>query len=186
MQRLWQVLLIATLLPACWLGMMAVHELGHVLGLLSTGGTVAKVVLHTLTISRTDPGIDPQPLFVVWAGPLVGVVLPLTVAGLARLVRLRGEYLFRFFAGFCAIANGCYIGVGAFDPVGDARELLRLGAASWQLVLFGAVTIPAGFYLWHGQGKHFSRENVMRSEAIGVAGLLAFILLTEFLLSSDR
>ena len=31
-KRLHQVLLIGTFLPLCWLAMMAVHELGHVVG----------------------------------------------------------------------------------------------------------------------------------------------------------
>jgi hypothetical protein len=35
------------------------------------------------------------------------------------------------------------------------RELLRHGASTWQLWLFGAVTIPLGLWLWHGQGRHF-------------------------------
>src|SRR5207249_4106234 len=55
-ERRQQYLLLATFLPLCWLGMMAVHEFGHVLGLWCIGGTVARVVLHPLTISRTDPG----------------------------------------------------------------------------------------------------------------------------------
>lgn len=76
MKRFAQVLLIGTFLPLCWLGMMAVHELGHVLVVLATGGTITAVVLHPLTISRTDVSINPRPLLVVWAGPLLGVLLP--------------------------------------------------------------------------------------------------------------
>jgi hypothetical protein len=184
--RLWQPLLVGTLLPLCWLGMMAVHELGHVAGLWATGGTVAKVVLHPLTISRTDPGLDPRPLPVVWAGPFVGVLLPLAAAGVAQLLRVRGRFLLQFFAGFCLIANGCYIGVGALDPVGDARELLRLGAAAWQLALFGLVAVPLGLFLWHGQGMHFRRENVAPAAAASIAGVLVVVLVTELLLSPDK
>ena len=47
------VLMVATLLGS-WLGMQAVHESGHALGALLSGGRVARVVLHPLTISRTD------------------------------------------------------------------------------------------------------------------------------------
>jgi hypothetical protein len=48
MTRLHQALLIGTLLPLRWLAMMAVHELGHVVGAVATGGKVEKVVLHGL------------------------------------------------------------------------------------------------------------------------------------------
>ena len=58
-------------------------------------------------------------------------------------------------AGFCLIANGAYLGVGAFDPVGDAGQLLQHGASAWQLAGFGLVTAPLGLFLWHGQGTHF-------------------------------
>ncbi len=58
MKRVHQSVLIGSFLPLCWLGMMAVHELGHVVGAWLTGGRVAKVVLHPLTISpRISPTI---------------------------------------------------------------------------------------------------------------------------------
>jgi hypothetical protein len=74
-----QVILIASTLLGSWLGMQAVHELGHVAGAWLTGGRVEKVVLHPLTISRTDLAHNPAPLLVVWAGPTVGVLLPLAL-----------------------------------------------------------------------------------------------------------
>ena len=39
MKRLHQVLLIGAFMPLCWLAMMAIHELGHVVGAVATGGT---------------------------------------------------------------------------------------------------------------------------------------------------
>ncbi|MCY2994781.1 MAG: hypothetical protein NTY19_44005, partial [Planctomycetota bacterium] len=77
--RFHQLLLIATFLPLCWFAMMAVHELGHVIGAFASGGLVARVVLHPLTISRTDLSVNPHPLFVAWAGPVAGVLLPLVL-----------------------------------------------------------------------------------------------------------
>jgi hypothetical protein len=66
-----------------------------------------------------------------------------------------GAYLARFFAGFCLVANGAYIAFGSIDRVGDCGEMLRHGSRPWQLWLFGALTMPAGLWLWHGQGPHF-------------------------------
>ncbi len=74
MRRVHQLVLIASTLALSWFGMMAVHESGHVLAAWATGGTVAKVVLHPLTISRTDLADNPQPLPVVWGGPGFGVM----------------------------------------------------------------------------------------------------------------
>ena len=155
MKRLHQIVLVTSTLALSWFAMMAVHEAGHVLGAWLTGGSVAKVVLHPLTISRTDLSSNPQPLLVVWAGPSFGVVAPLVLWGVAQLSRVPFWYLLRFFAGFCLIANGAYLGVGSFDHVGDAGDLLRYGTPIWQLWLFGVLCVPAGFWLWHGLGPNF-------------------------------
>lgn len=155
MTRFHQALLILSTLAVSWLGMQIVHELGHVLGAAFTGGTVRKVVLHPLVISRTDVGPNPAPLFVCWAGPVVGSILPCMAWGLAALLAMPGAYVARFFAGFCLIANGFYIGLGSFPAVGDAGDLLALGSPLWLLWLFGVAAAVPGFLLWHGLGPRF-------------------------------
>jgi hypothetical protein len=179
-KRLSQVILILSTLALSWLLMQVVHEFGHVAGAWLTGGKVAKVVLHPLTISRTDVAVNPRPLIVVWAGPLVGILLPLAAWGVAVGVRCSWTYLLRFFAGFCLIANGAYIGVGAFDRIGDAGELLRHGARPWHLWLFGAAAVPAGLGLWHRLGLHFglgkAKGRVSRAAAFGSLAVLVVVL----------
>ncbi|MGW8256877.1 MAG: M50 family metallopeptidase, partial [Thermoguttaceae bacterium] len=155
MKRLHQVLLIATFLPLCWLAMMVVHELGHVFGAVITGGTVESVILHPLTISRTDVSPNPHPLAVVWAGPFVGVLLLLAILVVFKTGKIPLTYLVQFFAGFCLIANGAYIGFGSFSRVGDAGDMLRHGSPIWCLWLFGVATFPLGLYLWNRLGPYF-------------------------------
>lgn len=188
--RRYQAVLILSLLPLCWLGMMVVHELGHVLGALASDGQVERVVLHPLTISRTDVSPNPHPLFVTWAGPVIGVALPVLLFLLWLGVRAPAAHLWRFFTGFCLIANGLYIGVGSFERIGDAGDLLRHGAAAWQLWLFGLLTVPAGVYLWHGQGKHFglgrAARPVSRATALAVLAALTLLVLLELLLSGTE
>jgi hypothetical protein len=155
MNRVHQAVLISSTLLGSWWGMQDVHELGHVVAARLTGGRASKVVLDPLTISRTDLVENPRPLVVVWGGPIVGAALPLMFWLAARAVGLRGQFLLRFFAGFCLIANGAYIGAGSFNHVGDAGEMLKHGASRWQLWLFAAMAVPSGFWLWNGLGPHF-------------------------------
>jgi hypothetical protein len=156
MKRFTQALLIVSFIGFSWLAMQVVHELGHVLVARMTGGEVIKVALHPLIVSRTDLGENPHPLAVVWGGPIVGSVLPLIVFGLAAVCRMPGVYLFRFFAGFCLIANGVYIGVGWLLAEGaDPWVMRENGTPVWVLVVFGLLTVPLGLYLWHRQGPHF-------------------------------
>jgi peptidase M50B-like protein len=181
MKRVHQLVLIASTLAGSWLGMQAVHELGHVLACWLSGGKVAKVVLHPLTISRTDYVSNPAPLTTVWAGPLAGVLLPLALWGPAAAARLRGHFVLRFFAGFCLIANGAYIAGGAMSAIGDCREMLRHGSPLWLLWLFGLVSVPAGLWLWSGQGKHFglgeARGTVDRVAAWVTAGVCVLLVI---------
>jgi hypothetical protein len=181
-QRIQQIILIVSTVLGSWLGMQAAHELGHVVGAWLTGGQVARVVLYPLTISRTDFARNPSPLVVVWAGPVIGVVLPLALWGGAVCLRCPEVYLPRFFAGFCLLANGAYIGGGSFYRVGDAGEMLRHGSPSWLLWSFGALTVPLGLCLWHQQGRYFGfgqttgRVN-SRPAFASLAGFVALILL---------
>ncbi|HUE74155.1 MAG TPA: hypothetical protein VMP01_24955 [Pirellulaceae bacterium] len=172
-------LLWLTTCVAAWLGMQQVHELGHVLGAAATGGRVERVVLHPLTISRTDVAENRQPLVVVWAGPLIGILLPLVLWMATALLRLRIAFLLRFFAGFCLIANGAYIGGGSFGGIGDCGEMLRHGSPIWLLWLFGLLTVPAGLVLWNGQGKHFGiGRDAADVDAVAIAAsTIALVLL---------
>src|SRR5690349_1253605 len=104
-QRLLQLLLVASLLWFGWLVMTLIHECGHFIGALCTGGTVQRVVWHPVAFSRTDVDPNPHPLIEVWAGPVIGSLLPLLVASLTTAFRLRSSYLFWVIAGFCLIAN---------------------------------------------------------------------------------
>lgn len=169
--------------------MQAVHEAGHVLGVWASGGRTVRVVWHPATISRTDFADCPHPAVAVWAGPIVGVLGPLAAWGTAVAAGLRQAYLLRLFAGFCLLANGAYLAGGSFAGIGDCGELLNLGVPHGALLAFGALTIPAGLFLWHGQGPHFGLgppvdglpPRVSSLDAALSAGLCLLLLAVGFL-----
>ena len=170
LSRILQITLALSTVILCWLWMMIVHELGHVVLAWTCGETISKVVLHPLAISRTDVTHDKHPLLVIWGGPLLGSLIPL--AGLlgAHFLRFRFLYLVRFLAGFCLIANGTYIGIGSFSRIGDAGDLARAGCPQALMVVFGIACAIAGLCLWNGLGPHFgtreAKGKVDRSAAI--------------------
>jgi hypothetical protein len=160
MQRFHQLLFAVSLVALSWFAMMAVHELGHVVGAIITGGSIKGVVLNPLAISRTDVSPNPHPSIVVWLGPVVGSILPLAVFAAVPQHLSVSRSVPRFFAGLCLIANGAYISIGSFYRVGDCGEMLQTGTPLWAMLTFGAITIPLGLYLWHGLGslKHFIND----------------------------
>jgi len=185
MQRFHQVLLIISTLALSWLMMQAVHEFGHVAVAWVTGGVVTRVVLHPLAISRTDVEPNPAPLAVVWGGPVIGVVVPLVIWGIAAGARTSMAFLLRFFAGFCLIANGVYLGIGAFGGMGDAGDVLRHGGPFWILIVFGATTVPAGLMCWNGQAPRFgigaSAPKVSSRLAWGCTAVLTAVIFAEWI-----
>lgn len=187
MQRTLQLVFIASLLAMSWLSMMAVHEFGHVVGAHLTGGSVERVVVDPLTISRTDVAPNPHPAIVVWLGPVVGCALPLAVFALVSGRHTTLRNIAQFFAGFCLVANGTYIGLGSFARVGDCGEMLRTDTPFWTMLAFGAVAIALGLYLWHGLGSltHFvNNPNLVTSQMAYttsgalLAGVIAAVVLS--------
>jgi hypothetical protein len=183
-----QLILIVCLLVTCWLGMQEVHEFGHVLGAWYTGGVVTKVVLRPWTISRTDLSFNPAPPTVTWAGPLLGAALPLAAWSAAALLQCPCSYLLRFFAGFCLVTNGAYIGGGAVYRAGDAATLLDHGSPTWPLYLFAAATVPLGLWLWHRQGHYFGLAGAggnVDGRTVVVCGVaLVLVVVVEFVFGS--
>jgi hypothetical protein len=155
MNRVYQATLIAGSLGFSWLGMMAVHELGHVITAWATGGSVRLVELPIFGFSRTDLATNPRPLVVAWGGAVWGSVLPLGLMFAMQFLGQRYAFLARFFAGICLIINGAYLAGGAWIDAGDAGDLLRYGASRWQLLAFGLPAIAAGLMLLNGLGSHF-------------------------------
>lgn len=188
MNRVHQTVLIASTIGLSWLGMMIVHEAGHVTGAWMTGGAVSRVVLHPLAFSLTELSHNPNPLYVVWCGPVIGALAPLAALGIATIIKARGAYLLRFFAGFCLVANGVYLGIGVFERIGDAGDLIALGSARWQLWVFGAVTVPVGLVLWHGLGPKFGlgagKGRVSGLSAYVVTGLFVGVVVVELIFST--
>ena len=187
MQRSHQLLFTVSLVLLSWLGMMAVHELGHVVGAVVTGGSVDRVVLYPLSISRTEVMPNPHPGVVVWLGPVIGCLLPLALVAVVprRFGVLRT--VSRFFAGFCLVANGAYILIGAFDRVGDCGEMLRSGTPMWAMFAFGTVTVPAGLLLWHRLGslkKFINNPSIVTpTMALSAFSVLAVLLVGGFAFS---
>jgi hypothetical protein len=188
LDRAFQVTLIVSTLALCWLWMMIVHELGHVILAWTCGETVSKVVLHPLAISRTDATHDKHPLLVIWGGPALGSLVPLAGLLAAKFIRFRCVYLCQFFAGFCLIANGAYLGIGSCSNIGDAGDLARAGCPQAVMIVFGIACAPAGLWLWNGLGPHFgfkdAKDKVDRTAAFGAMAVLFITVIAELLTAS--
>ena len=181
--RSWQVLLVASTLAFSWPAMMVVHETGHAIHLLATGGSIEQITLHPLKISQTLPAENPHPLATVIGGPLWGMMLPLMIWWIVMGLAPARSYLAAFFAGFCLVANGAYLAGDAILQGGDGLEFVQCGVPPWALIAVGIPAIAAGIYTWNGLGSHFgfaeAGGKVSRVDAIIMAVLFATLALAE-------
>ncbi len=162
--------------------MMIVHECGHVLAAWATGGRVTRVVLHPLAFSRTDLSHNPSPRLVAASGAVFGVFAPAALLMVAPAAA-RWRCVARFFAAFCMLANGVYMASACLDPVGDAHDLLRLGAPAWTLALPGSLAAAGGLWLFHGLGASFGLKGKAPDPAI-VKGTVALAVGTALAMAT--
>ncbi len=155
--RLWQLGFWISFLALCWLWMMYMHEFGHILFAIFTGAHISRVDLAPWQFSYTQLTYNPYPLVVTWAGLCIGALIPVLIWWCWRRWQLAGEYLARFFAGFCLIANGTYWAGGVWLEAGDAADAVRFGTPTWVCVLTGVTCVVVGLYFWDGLRGHLGR-----------------------------
>ncbi|WP_052031692.1 hypothetical protein [Novipirellula maiorica] len=129
------------LLIAAWFVMTTTHEVGHLIGGWISGGTLQHAELRPWHLPHSHFAPDPHPLVTLWAGPLIGVIVPLL---LALVIRKPSVW---FIANFCMLANGTYLAVAWFtgDPFLDTPRLLAAGASPLSIATFCALTLFWGY-----------------------------------------
>ncbi len=153
-KRVSQVVLVVCTLGTSWLGMQAVHELGHLVGAWMSQATVERVVLHPLTISRMMSDITHSHFWLSgldqsWvrdsvhsvAGQLLGKLVQCVSAALLRRVLPRGQWLLH-----------------RSRIIGSCRGLRRdasVRQSTLDAVVVGSTMAPAGLWLWNGQSPYF-------------------------------
>jgi hypothetical protein len=129
------------LLVASWVVMTFTHEMGHIIGGTCCGGTLqsADLMPWRLPYSIFEP--DPFPLVTLWAGLILGVLLPVAVAMIVNR-----DWMW-FIANFCVLANGAYIAAAwlSGDRYLDTPKLLEHGASPISIAVYCVLTIGFGY-----------------------------------------
>lgn len=129
------------LLLISWCVMTTTHEVGHLVGGWCSGATLAKADLWPwhLPYSLFEP--DPYPLVTLWCGPVLGVLVPLTIG-----ICVRRDWAW-FISFFCCLANGSYLALAWMvgDRYLDTFRLLQHGASPIALAVFCSLTIGIGY-----------------------------------------
>lgn len=129
------------LLVASWVVMTMSHEVGHLVGGWAGGGTLTDFDLAPWRLPYSVHNPDPNPRLTLWAGPLLGVVVPIAAA-----LALRRHWS-NFVADFCLIANGTYLALGwaTGDPLLDTPKMLAAGTSPALIAAYCTVMIAVGY-----------------------------------------
>ncbi len=129
------------LLIAAWAVMTFTHEIGHIIGGTCCGGSLRDFDLlpWRLPYSISEP--DPYPLVTLWAGLIIGALVPVLLAMIVQ-----SEWAW-FIASFCVLANGTYIATSwcTGDRYLDTSKMLEHGASPVAIAAYCLVTIGFGY-----------------------------------------
>ena len=130
------------LLTVSWCVMTFVHEVGHIVGGWASGAILTDYMLWPWGLPYSFFSPDPHPLVTLWAGPILGVAIPLAIAAAMR------HPTAWFIANFCLVANGAYLTFAWFagDPWLDTPRLLSEGASPLMVALYCVLTISCGYF----------------------------------------
>jgi len=124
-----------------WIVMTVCHELGHVLAGLLTGANLQELEIRPWHLPHSIIIAGDNPLLTLWAGPILGSLLPILVAAIVRRPAVT------FVAWFCLLANGSYLLLGYFsgDDQLDSIRLLGAGARPAEVLGPSLVAMLIGY-----------------------------------------
>ncbi|EMI45431.1 putative membrane protein [Rhodopirellula sp. SWK7] len=124
-----------------WVVMTLTHETGHLIGGALSGATLTDCDLAPWRLPYCLHSPDPHPLVTLWAGPVLGVIVPFLAAMMLRV------WWAWFIADFCLIANGIYLALAwvSGDRYLDTPRLLAAGTHPVFVFIFCALTIGFGY-----------------------------------------
>ena len=130
------------LLAASFCVMAFTHEVGHLVGGHLAGATLQSASLWPWQLPYSIFSPDPRPLVTLWAGPVLGVIVPVVAAW---AIRRRTAW---FIANFCLLANGTYLALGwvSGDSHLDTARLLANGASPFTISTFCLISIMSGYW----------------------------------------
>ncbi|MEA5079169.1 MAG: M50 family metallopeptidase, partial [Anaerolineaceae bacterium] len=124
------------------------HEGGHALATILTGGQVSGFNINPLGWSYLIyPSSPPNLLFTAWGGILFSTFISLFFIGIAFRYRNPFVVLIGFLGIYGLLHNGLDFIFGMVFATGDPSLLLRLGVPSWSILLAACFSLLFGSLL---------------------------------------
>lgn len=133
-----------------------IHESGHALNAVLTGGSLNKITMSPLSWCYTWTSGGNR-IFVIWGGFLWQTIIPIVLLFLCFKSRIALYALFLALVSFAE--SGIYMIAGAAAGIGDGGSLVKLGTPPFILITVGGIlllcclplSLPIGVLLGIGQ-----------------------------------
>ncbi len=155
------------------------HELGHALAVIATGGEVSFIEVSPFSWSYTHYISDPEPMATSWGGFLWGTMIGVFTFLILWIVRSRLSLFGAVFAVTSLAYAGIYMLVGAVLRIGDSAALMWMGIPQAVLIAIGGMLLllvlplilPLGVLLGIGRGR-----NRLGTTVLVFSPILAYLL----------
>ncbi|MCB9791330.1 MAG: M50 family metallopeptidase [Alphaproteobacteria bacterium] len=158
------------------------HELGHVLFCLGTGGVSTGISSHPLSWSLAWVE-DGDPAWTVWGGALITKVVALVLFPLGYARRSPRVYPLLLWCAFAFLIDSVYFLVGAATHTGDPASLMEMGAsasllylcaATWFVLGAGMTVVAGGVFGMHRGGLLSALGQMAGPPALYFIAVLAY------------
>ncbi len=138
-----------------------IHEFGHGINVLATGGSIGRISISPLSWSYISYAGGGEARATTWGGFLWETILPLLIFLGLWCIKSRASFWALLLAMVALATTAIYMLVGAFLDIGDAGFLVRVGLPTWPFVAIGAgllllcllLALPLGTLLGIGRGR---------------------------------
>jgi hypothetical protein len=156
-----------------------VHELGHALTVIATGGKFGFIEVTPFSWSYAHYIFAPEPMATSWGGILWSVIFGLLAFFVPWVAKSRLSFIGVLLAISSLAGEGTYLLVGTVFHVGDPASLLGQGVPPLALIVIGSLLLllcfplilPLGTLLDVGKGKN----KLMTTVAV-VSPIMAYLL----------
>jgi len=125
--------------------MLFFHEISHLVVASLLGVELTFIDIFPGKISSMITVPNPYDSVIVWAGILLGSVLPFALIPIWNTKSLQAGTFFKLWAYFCVLANGSYLSLGFWESLSDSGKLIGFGWPVWSIIGIGIVIAAIGY-----------------------------------------
>lgn len=163
---------------------IALHEFGHTIAVVFSGGQIKEYVLNPFSWSWNLGQNVSNIIFTAWGGVTFGLLFALIPLLLIFKIRTTWfVFLCKLIAACALMINGIYLLAGTLLNFGDGGELARLGISPTIIIILGVTYLLISMAFWSNLQYHlgFNKHTPLNKRILVITAGFAPYMLIIFL-----